>query len=176
MNTTDTIALVNVIVTATGVVITGFFSFLVWKATKETANIAKSNYLLAEQIDQRLSSVKTNAKEIYIKEIQQNINSVLQFLFRGKLDDEIDVELYNNASKNPGVSYEQLAEYFTKDEKDRILLLWEEFNNYIKDFWTNKEGVTGKLAEGRGSIDAEIKAAELRSKFISLQTYFERNI
>ncbi|GAA4854592.1 hypothetical protein GCM10023310_36890 [Paenibacillus vulneris] len=177
MNTTDAIALTNVVITASGVLVTGFFSFLVWKATKETANVARSSHLLAEQIDMRLREMRSNTKEIYYKLIISNADYVWKFLMRPNDDKKLLLDQYNALPKTPGISTEKIAEYFNKEEKDLILGLWKKFDSYIKDYWTDEYGNIGEISLGRGVKDAEINANKLANEFakfiVSNRAYLE---
>ncbi|MED1803000.1 hypothetical protein [Brevibacillus porteri] len=130
-----------------GVVVTGFFSYKVWRATKESANAASASAnaaiesanaakasnelsrLLLEQSVNKERAVKKqyrykalqDARKVYISLVNQN--------------PKVNYEWIMSAPKETGFSLEEIATYFSDDEAVQLHKAWESYKRYLDKHW-----------------------------------------
>lgn len=154
MDAGEKIALWGVITTGAGVLVTGFFSYLVYRATQTTADLAKATYDL---------SIAENAKQVQ-RELE--FKKAMRLLYKGQLQKKtreilyaltsIDwTHIYNSLramdEKNIGVPPEEIAKYFDLSEVEIInkaSLTFEGYlRNYLKEGYSGEEGALVTYAD-----------------------------
>jgi len=121
------------------IIITAIFSYLVWKATKENAEVAKASYKLSESIVNSQKQIKQSIKEEYIRKVLNNAKEVREILQAQKI--KLNADKMKNAPKSCGLSDEQLAEYIDSTERLRISKAWEYLAEYLNNCWQDHNGV-----------------------------------
>lgn len=121
--------IINYIITFFGIVVTGIFSFLVWKATQKSNEIAKANYKLSESIIKSQENLNKAVKIECLKTVLHTaikIESVLTSHSKNLLTKKV-IEL----PKNSGLTKEQTAEFLDSLVKDKINDAWNSLESYI---------------------------------------------
>lgn len=123
--------IINYIISFFGIVVTGIFSFLVWKAAQKSNEIAKANYKLSESIIKSQENLNKAVKIECLKTVLHTaieIKSVLTSHSENLLTKKV-IEL----PKNSGLSKEQTAEFLDISVKDKINEAWNSLENYISN-------------------------------------------
>lgn len=164
--------IINYIITSLGLLVTGIFSYLVWKATQQSTEVAKASYKLSESIINSQLQLKAKIKEEYIRNVCKNINEVIEGLKSQK--SALSAYKINNIPRSCGLTEEQIAEFFSDLERQAINNAWESLDNYIQDYWTDthgkiKESFIGNEAEAARKyinkpLDVFNKLVELMEK------------
>lgn len=121
-----------------GIVITGLFSFLVWKATKKSTQVAQESYNLSQSIINSQKQLKHNVKNEFVRTILLRANDVLVSLEVQRKG--LNTAIIAKIPKECGLSEVQLAEYFGLEEREIINKTWDILNNYLDKHWTDKNG------------------------------------
>lgn len=142
------------------ILVTGIFSFLVWKATKVGADAAKLTYELNEKIVRNEELAKKSLKDEYITKVYLRLlefeNAVR------KQTKKLDVHAMKRAPKTSGLTDEQRARYFTREELNIIDEIWLEIEEYLDRHWTNKDGTFKEAFDG-----IELQNMQMESEALS---------
>jgi hypothetical protein len=136
------------VLTIINILVTGTFSFLVWRATKVGADAAKQTYELNEKIVKNEELTKKALKNEYITTVYMRL---LEFgsAVRKQIK-ELDPHAMERAPKTHGLTDEQRAKYFTKEELNIIDGIWFEIKEYLDKHWTNEDGTFKGWFDGVG--------------------------
>lgn len=121
-----------------GILITGLFSFFVWRATVKSTQLAQESYNLSQSMINSQKQLKINIKNEYIHAIISRANVVLDSLTvqkEGLIPDKI-----KEIPKKCGLSEVELAEYFDIKEREIINDAWDILNKYLNKYWTERNG------------------------------------
>lgn len=131
METSDWIALTNVLVTAG-------FSFLVWRATVKTADVAKATL----ELNEKLSKSEKIKEEEYRKIMRSHyINDILiksQKIYDAfaTIDEKkLFSDLRDTLPEDINVDVIELAKYFNKTEVDLIINTWDIYKSYRNQYF-----------------------------------------
>ncbi|MEH7346017.1 hypothetical protein V7122_19425, partial [Bacillus sp. JJ1532] len=131
------ITLLGVIVSALGIIVTGIFSFLLWKATKLTNELTKANYELASTVTKYQIEKENGVKSRYRSQVWKKVNFIV-FTLRKQIEEGLDykdvIETYSYC-KEIGLSDEIIGMYFDQEEKFIIDSTWALFNDYVETWW-----------------------------------------
>ncbi|WP_312117926.1 hypothetical protein [Brevibacillus reuszeri] len=153
METSDWIAVI-------GVAVTGFFSFLVWQATKESAKAAKASANAA--IESANAAKASFELTQMIMQKEEKKDHALRYQYRRKAlliamkvhhallnqNPNIKVYLIMECPKEPGLSLEEMVTYFSDEEAAQMNRAWDSFNAYLQKHWPNHQ-------TGRDSFSSE---------------------
>ncbi len=131
------ITTIGVIITFIGICVTGIFSYLLWRATKETNNLAKANYELAATVAEYQKSKEEGIKNRYRTQLWKKLQHLYYSLSCQtgvKFDFKALMEAHLNC-KNHGLSDEIIGQYFSEEERFLIDTVWAQFNDYIETHW-----------------------------------------
>ncbi|GEN35918.1 hypothetical protein [Aneurinibacillus danicus] len=154
----DRIALAGVIVTAVGVGVSAWLTFLIMRLTKESVKASKANAEAAEK--GAIAAQASYELSKHVLENQKRLEQVLRREYRNRVLRQAqiaydllvslcsverqgigagEVEEIRNRPKKPDLTSENIIQYFTDTEIEYIDKAWEEFESYIKH-WYNKNG------------------------------------
>ena len=146
-------------ITLAGVVATSFFSFLVWIATKKSADVAKVTLELNKSITQREKAKDEEYRKIMrnhilnelvkdSKTVHDAVISVDEMVIHKNLMSDIPTTL--------NVDIEVLAKYFTEYECNLIIEAWDSYNYYRETYFKsgyNDNGITMLVTKASIVID-----------------------
>lgn len=124
------------VITTVGVVATAGFSFLVYKATKETANVAKATYDLNRDLQKRDEERELEFNSVIKKTLTYEIISLTQESY-DKMGETNASLLSNKLHTLPptlNISAEKIGKYFTKEEAEKILYAWNNYSDFRKKY------------------------------------------
>lgn len=127
-------------ITLLGVIITGLFSFLVWKATKETADVAKATYKLSEKLALNEENRSNKYRNIMRRQLVPHILKESEKVYNAVADTDASnlyLKLRNNTIETLNISMTDLAEYFSEEEVKLITKAWETYENYRSKYYRN---------------------------------------
>lgn len=131
------------IIAACGVLVTGIFSYLLWKANKEMANIAKATLKLSEEIVVKEENRLIEYKRIMRRQLLPKILGNTQAAYHAVVDTD-SMNIYRKLKRAPeslNIDKRELAEYFSADEVGLIIRAWEIYENYRAKYF--KESYSG---------------------------------
>ncbi|WMX58066.1 hypothetical protein [Peribacillus sp. R9-11] len=129
-DTTDLfLTLLGIIVNLLGIVITGVFSWLLWKATHATNNLARLSYELSEKIADEKRNEEKNIRDRNRIEMWKKVHSLSH-----TLEKESNFEELLTEPKTHGFEDELLAKYFNEEEQFLIDSVWATFEGHINQF------------------------------------------
>jgi hypothetical protein len=138
LNTADTIALWALCISGVNVIITGFFSFLVWQATKQASDTAQSSLDLSKEILGRQLREEQAAKELYMNRVYRKAVKV-QWAVWSQLGG-LKPELLMTAPRTHGLTEIELAKYFDDTQRETTVTIWDLFNQYLRPVWLDETG------------------------------------
>lgn len=136
-------------ITATGIVATSIFSFLIWKvtrlsaqATQESANAAKESAKAAQASYELSNSMMEKQKEsdIILKEHYRSLvlfKARMAFHILRKIDPREDIKPMFDIPSEVGLAPEKLSLYFTSEEMKQIQMAWGKLTEYLNQHWPN---------------------------------------
>jgi hypothetical protein len=135
------ISIVGVFVTFVGIVVTGFFSFLLWKATVNTNRLTEANLQLASSIADIEKMRYEGKRNHYRLELWKRVNLIEVALNKqkNKLDYEILISAYEKYA-NSKLPDEAIGEYFSEEERFLKDSVWITFYLYMKQYWIDNNG------------------------------------
>lgn len=125
------------IISVIGIIVTGIFSYLVWKATKKSTQVAQESYNLSQSIINSQAKLKANIRDQFISKVLSNANVVLEILTIQRSQLTLRME---RIPKSCGLSETELAEYFEQKEREIIYKAWEMLNGYIEKYINDSTG------------------------------------
>lgn len=133
------------IIAVLGVVVTAFFTYMVYKATKATADVARETYELnrsiTEQEEKRISEQKRIMRRLLLPRISKE--SKLAY------DAVVDIDYSNiykklvEAPETLSISEEDLANYFSTEEVSVMIRAWEVYEKYRSNYFRKNYGGDG---------------------------------
>lgn len=144
-----------------GMIITGIFSFFVWKVSKNTFLLSLNIQKMQEEQDER-------NKDEYKDSILQkayDLNDIIS-----KQAQEINVKLLFEAPVSHGLSEIVLAKYFSNKQRRAVKDIWSVYEYYIKLYWKNPDG-SDVILDGptiKGIKEESKKASKSISEFIKI--------
>ncbi|WP_400162904.1 hypothetical protein ACAF76_008330 [Brevibacillus sp. TJ4] len=138
MSVSDTIAFWSLCISGVNVIITGVFSFLVWKATKQSSETAQSSYDLTREILNKQLREEQATKELYMNNIMRKAVKV-QMAVVSQMNG-IKPEILAKAPRTHGLTEVELAKYFDDFQRETIIAIWNLFEQYLRPEWLDQEG------------------------------------
>ena len=131
------ITFLGVLVTAFGIMMTGIFSFLLWRATKETNSLSKANFELSKTLVEYQRSKEEGMRNQYRNQLWKKLQRLVYALMR-QLNPKFDyleiIKTHQNFNEH-GLSDETLGFYFSEEERFLIGEVWSHFDAYVKTYW-----------------------------------------
>lgn len=122
-----------------GVLVTGGFTYLVYKATKATADATKATLQLSNEIASKEESRRQEYRRIMRRQLLPEISRDSKAAYDAVVD--IDArEIYGKLKEAPerlNISKEELAEYFNTHEVNVIKKAWETYEEYRRKYFRN---------------------------------------
>lgn len=122
----------------TGVVATGVFSYLIWKATKQGVEIAKASYRLSESIVRKQNENEEALKKEYREKVFNKAVRAASKLF-DVLDNNYCLENLKELD-GLGLTDKELVKYFNAEEREKIKRAFDEFSELVKILGRRKKG------------------------------------
>ncbi|QFF98805.1 hypothetical protein PB01_08145 [Psychrobacillus glaciei] len=125
------------IIAAVGVLVTGTFSYFVWKATNATAQVANATFELSKELAQK----EDNRREEYKRIMRRQLLSVISKESKIVYDAVVDIDPMNilmklrDAPVYLSINKTELAEYFSVDEVATIIKAWETYESYRTKYY-----------------------------------------
>lgn len=125
------------IIASIGVLVTGTFSFFVWKATNATAKVANATLELSKELALKEEERKAEHKRI----MRRQLLPIVSKESKAAYDAVVDIEPMNilrnlrNAPVNLSINKTELAEYFSIDEVAAIIKAWETYESYRSKYY-----------------------------------------
>lgn len=120
MTISDEIAIAGVSVTFIGIIITAIFTWMVWCATKRSADVAEASYTLAKTITDKSNRDESNFRTLYRRIVYSSLarmaNALLDVKNKGPEDRDYIITSLLNIIDGPEVDTEVLAKHFTSEE------------------------------------------------------------
>lgn len=132
------------IIAASGVLVTGYFTFLVYKATKATAEATEATLKLSEGLATKEDNRVREYRRIMRRQLVPYILKESQKVHDAVVDtDEMKIhrKLTNEAPKSLNIDMSELAEFFSDGEVEIIIRAWETYYDYLKKYY--KTGYNG---------------------------------
>lgn len=149
------------IISSIGILVTGIFSFLVWKATVASNKVANSNYELSRSIIDNKNETNRRIKDEYIDLVISNTQKIKENLLIQQKG--LNFLYIQNIPKKCGLTELQLAEFFDAYEAEIIKKCWNELEEYLFVHWKDNHGEFKSSFIG----DEASKAKEGTKKVIS---------
>lgn len=142
-------------ITLSGVIASSIFSLLLLRFTKhtteatkesakaavESANVAKASFEIANQMriaqEQNKKALRNEYKRIIYMNAKKVAKAVDSQIITENYSVNTDAESVKRAPISLGVSEENLALYFTKEEIEIIHRVWETYNYWLENYWLN---------------------------------------
>ncbi|ASS76834.1 hypothetical protein CIG75_19060 [Tumebacillus algifaecis] len=118
------------ILSLAGIIVTGWFSFLLWRANQKSAIIAAASLELTESITQSSLAERDVLREEYRKKAVAKAQSFLKGLTL--LRDEKNTTLLNEIPINHGFTAVELSLYFDQSQRDMIERAWNSFRDFTE--------------------------------------------
>lgn len=137
MNASDFIQII-------GIIVTGIFSFLVWKATQkqaeatiETAKLTSATLELSKRLAEKAEIQNKEFKEKIRRQLKVKILTVFDSVFNAlnALSREQIHRQVTSAIKDLDVDDKEIASNFTKDEFDAITDAWNSYKEYLRKYF-----------------------------------------
>ena len=159
--------IINYVIAIIGILTTGIFSYLVWKATEKSNEVAIASHKLSEAIINSQADLKSKARNEYIRTVLKNASIVKDAL--NAQSTSFVVDRMKEIQGNCGVTEEKLAEYFEKNETDKINEVWGLLGDYIDNDLKDRYGKFRKEALPMDeSVLLRKKASDISAKFEEL--------
>lgn len=120
------------------ILITGTFSFLVWRATKNGAEANRNIYELNKKLSEINELNKQSLKREYLNQVIRN-TQLIELAIADQLN-TLNIDSMKKAPKHHGLSTEQLAIYFDEEEINIIENIWSKVKRYLEDYWMEENG------------------------------------
>lgn len=121
-----------------GVIVTGIFSLLVWRATVKTVDLAEATFELNRELSFKEEERVKNYKRIMRRQLVPYILKESQKVHDSVVDTDersIHRKLTNDAPKSLNVNMNELAEFFNDDEAEIINRAWETYDSYLMKYY-----------------------------------------
>ncbi|WP_025848716.1 hypothetical protein [Paenibacillus ehimensis] len=162
----------SVIVAFLGVILTGIFSFLLWRATirstraaESSAEAARAATRLAESAERERKEKASAIRAQLILDILNKADVMRKFIVSHQRG-ETNVETMKSIPRTHSIPAFHLAEYFTNEERQFINDAWESYDKYIKDFWTNTNFEIGYWNHSKDENQRNAVLFKLQEKFL----------
>jgi hypothetical protein len=136
--------LISNVIAFMGVLVTGYFTYLVYKATKATADVAEATLELSREIATKEEERVKNYRRIMRRQLVPYILKESQKVHDAVVDiDEMSIfrKLTNVAPKSLNIDMSELAEFFNEGEVKTITRAWETYDDYLRKYY--KTGYNG---------------------------------
>jgi hypothetical protein len=172
LKVSDWIALVAAFISLLSVVVTAWFSYMVYKVSHRSTQIAQESFVFSktnvEKGNQEKQLSKEGKKRQLISDIYNRVEEVIHALTT------MDPTLIEKMPRDPGISIADWAMYFNDEDHLKIENTWSSVQVYIRGYWHIHGGPFQHNLSGSEWEDA-IKAGDmLLQEFINLSYKVQR--
>ena len=154
------------IISLLGILITGLFSFLVWRATKKSSEATIASYRLSESIINANKKIHERLRKQYLLHLAKNVAEVMRILEIQKKSSNLVV--IDQIPRNSGLNNKEVAE-FLPDKMEDVSKLWSLLNDYLNVYWIRN----GKFITGIDYGNAQLKE-RIHKESTDLYNNFEK--
>ncbi|MDV2883823.1 hypothetical protein RYX45_01425 [Alkalihalophilus pseudofirmus] len=129
-----------------GIIVTGIFSYLVWRATAKTAEIAQSNFEIQKLIQKQRDEELENVKFMYRATARTNMYQIIKALSDQRTN--LNINVIQQAKSNHEFSEFEMAKYFDENERIMMVAFYSLYNQYLNKWWKDSTGDWLKSTKG----------------------------
>ena len=130
------------VISAAGVIVTGYFSYRVLKATKATNEVAAATLALNKRLEAEERKRNESARNIVRMQILPEVlkESQLIYTILSNTDPRVIYKRLLEQEYTLGIEMEDLAKYFNVDEVEKITTAWRAYEDYRAQYFQTVYG------------------------------------
>lgn len=177
-DSSEWIALSNVIIALLGVMATSLFSYLLWKATERSTKAAESSAAaaeastrIAENLEIQRAKLAKAMRSQYLVELKKQSMDIMLELNRVKIQNLRNSRLFNMPI-DPNIPPSYLAELFNAQDRNIINGAWLELDTYLFNNW-EEINTREEFRKLKASNNEPIHMGEVEDLLKTFKTVFE---